>query len=244
MPITRAAVATASRGVASVSSMQLTLIRHGQPEWTRQGKGQNDPPLTDLGSAQAEALVHALEDPPDRLLVSTLRRAIETVAPLEAKWGLEADRVDWLRELQIPDAWHGAPVDFLEAEFSKARDRLPEDWWDGLPGGESFRDFHGRVVGGLVENLRLWGVTPADHQQLWSVEPDDFHVVIVAHAGTNSTILARLLDIDPVPWEWDRFAMNHAAVTTIATAPVGKGRVFSLRRHSDVSHLGEIRVTA
>lgn len=224
--------------------MQLTLIRHGQPQWTVDGKGQNDPRLSDLGVSQAEALVHALDDPPDRLLVSTMRRAIETVAPLEEKWGMSAERLDWLREIHVPESWHGAPVDWLEQQFRSARDRIPEEWWEGLPGGESFRDFHRRVVTGIEQSLQEWGVTRASHEQLWSVENRDHHVVVVAHGGTNSTILARLLNIEPVPWEWDRFAMNHASLSTLATAPVGKERVFSLVRHSDVNHLDGLEITA
>ncbi len=223
--------------------MRLTLIRHGQPQWTVDGKGQNDPALSELGLAQAASLAGALAVAPDRLLVSTMKRAVETVAPLEKKWDLSATSHDWLREIQVPDSWHGAPVDWLEEQFRSARDRLPEDWWEGLPGGESFRDFHQRVVSGLEESLAAWGVMPASHEQLWRVDSSE-HIVIVAHGGTNSTILARLLNIDPVPWEWDRFAMDHASLTSLVTAPVGQERVFSLDRHSDVGHLGGLEVTA
>lgn len=174
-----------------------------------------------------------------------MRRAVDTVAPLESHWGIRAETEDWLREIQIPESWHGAPVEWLTDQFRQARDRLPEAWWEGLPGGESFRSFHRRVVEGVEGMLAQLGVTPAAaHRQLWDVPDDDIHVVVVAHGGTNSTILARLLDIDPVPWEWDRFAMNHAALTTITTVPIGQRWVFSLQRHSDVAHLGEIEVTA
>ena len=34
--------------------MEIVLIRHGQPEWTKDGRNVVDPPLTALGHEQAE----------------------------------------------------------------------------------------------------------------------------------------------------------------------------------------------
>ncbi|MEV7602627.1 histidine phosphatase family protein [Kitasatospora sp. NPDC089797] len=59
----------------------LLLIRHGETEWSRQGRhtGSTDLPLTRYGEAQAHALAGALTVlEPARVLVSPLRRAVRT----------------------------------------------------------------------------------------------------------------------------------------------------------------------
>ena len=39
-------------------------MRHGQPAWTTEdGRGRNDPPLTNLGQAQAQQMATRLADP-------------------------------------------------------------------------------------------------------------------------------------------------------------------------------------
>ena len=66
----------------------LLLVRHGQSEWNAQGRwrGRADPPLTDLGRAQAR---HAAASLPafDRLAASTLVRAHETAREIADELG-------------------------------------------------------------------------------------------------------------------------------------------------------------
>ena len=76
----------------------------------------------------------------------------------------------------------------------------------GLPGGESFRDFHERVWSGFEATLADYGVRVSPHHhQLWDIANPDLRLVFVAHGGTNGLLLARLLGTEPVPWEWERF---------------------------------------
>ena len=42
--------------------MEIVLVRHGQPEWVRDGRNVVDPPLTELGHRQAEAMAERLAD--------------------------------------------------------------------------------------------------------------------------------------------------------------------------------------
>ena len=63
-------------------------------------------------------------------------------------------------------------------------------------------------------------------------------VVIVAHAGTNAVVLGRLLGLEPVPWEWDRFPQPHTGVSR-DHGSISTGWGFSLRQLGDVSHLDE-----
>ena len=48
--------------------MRLTLVRHAEPEWVRDGLAVDDPPLTERGRRQAERLAERLsaQRPPDR----------------------------------------------------------------------------------------------------------------------------------------------------------------------------------
>lgn len=217
--------------------MELVLVRHGQPEWVRDGYNIDDPVLTDVGHRQAACAATALAGERfDRILVSPLVRARQTAAPIEMALGLTAEVHDWLAELRNP-VWEGTAHD-TERIFAEARRRPAEQHWDGLPGGESFRDFHDRVVGGLLPMLAARGVRPATATlPLWDVDGPDERILIVAHAGTNSVILTHLLGVQPVPWEWERFVLHHASISQAMTLPIGEGHSFSLLRLSDTRHL-------
>jgi broad specificity phosphatase PhoE len=41
--------------------MEIVLIRHGEPEWVRDGLNVVDPPLTERGRRQAECVADALD---------------------------------------------------------------------------------------------------------------------------------------------------------------------------------------
>jgi len=228
--------------------MELILVRHGQPAWsTPDGRGRNDPGLTDLGHAQAAEVARRLADPNDepaagpvdRLLVSPAVRASETAAPIAAAIGLEREVHEWLWELRNPPAWEGEPIADIDAAFRQWRfGRSLEAMWDGYPGGEPIRDFHARVLGGLQQMLTSVGVVPSDRRQLWDVSDDaPERIVAVAHAGTNSTIIAHLMGVSPEPWEWDRFAMGHASVAVLATTPLAGANLWSLQALGDAAHL-------
>lgn len=228
--------------------MDLFLVRHGQPDWAPDRVARNDPGLTELGHEQANRVGHRLEslEGVDELWASSMSRALETSDPVSDHLGMDREIFDWLREIQNPPEWEGSPVDVIEKAFEHANFREMDAMWDGLPGGESFRDFHGRVVNGLVETMDSHGVHPLgpDDRHLWTVDDPDRRVVIVAHAGTNAVILGHLLGLDPVPWEWDRFRQPHTGVSRLTTFRVSTGWAFSLRQLGDVTHLHPGMVTA
>ncbi|MEM9034396.1 MAG: histidine phosphatase family protein [Actinomycetota bacterium] len=221
--------------------MELLLIRHGQPEWVRDGRNVDDPRLTALGEEQARRAAKAVAGlEVDRLLVSPLLRAQQTCAPIAAELGMEPETLDWLAELRNP-VWDGTDHD-VERIFSEARRRPAEAHWDGLEGGESFREFHDRVVTGLRGFLAERGVRPdPTDYPVWEVDEPGERVVVVAHAGTNSVILTHLLGVQPVPWEWERFVLHHASISVALAVPIAGHRSFSLLRLSDTRHLpGEL----
>ena len=221
--------------------MEIVFIRHGQPAWDIDGLSQVDPGLTPLGVEQAErAATRLVEEPRPvaEVLVSPALRSQETAAPITAALGIAPVTVPDLTEIQMPD-WTGTPVETVEAIFRDARHRSPDHWWDGLPGGEGFRDFHARVTGALRRLLEERSVTlgPATPPHLWHVDTDPQRIVIVAHGGTNAVALGYLLGLEPTPWEWERFLLGHASFARAKAIPLAGGHVFSLRSFNDMEHL-------
>jgi probable phosphoglycerate mutase len=220
--------------------VELIFLRHGEPAWAVEGLSQPDPYLTERGHAQAQLAARRLADattPPNEILVSPAVRAQQTAAPLVAGTGLAATTVDGLLEIQMPRV-----EDMLEAEvvrmFTAARHRPPEEWWDGLPGGESFREFHQRVASTLQGLLEARGMRPdTGRAHMWHVADPSQRIVIVAHGGTNAVALGWLLDVDPTPWEWERFVLGHCSIARVRAIELAGGHVFSLRAFNDREHL-------
>lgn len=229
--------------------MELILARHAQPAWAApDGTARNDPELTELGRVQAERLGRHLKrttTPIDKLGVSTARRSRETAAALERALGLDAEVMPWLVEIGAPEKWDGTPEAEVQEEIARNRQRPRDEWWDGAPGGESFRDFHLRVTDGLNALLADHGVRehPLDPDHLWDVPAGAPTLLLVAHIGTNSVITSHLLGLEPQPWEWERFASDHASLTVLRTREVGGGSIWSLEYFSDVAHLAASDVT-
>jgi 2,3-bisphosphoglycerate-dependent phosphoglycerate mutase len=84
--------------------MELLLVRHARPERAESTAGPADPPLSPLGSLQAEVLAGWLASDPagpvDAVYTSPLRRATETAEPLAAALGVEALAYIPIEELQ------------------------------------------------------------------------------------------------------------------------------------------------
>lgn len=228
--------------------MDLFLIRHGQPNWAPDRIARNDPNLTDLGRDQAIRVAHRLTalDQVDQIWASTMNRALETADPISTDLKKDLVTYDWLQEINNPPEWDGAPIEEIDKRFAEANVRNMEEMWEGLPGGETFRAFHERVVGGLNETLATNGIHPMSiggGRHLWEVEDPERRVIIVAHAGTNAVVLGHLLGLDPVPWEWERFQQPHTGVSRLTLTRISSGWGFSLRQLGDVAHLHPTMVT-
>lgn len=228
--------------------MDLLLVRHGQPDWAPNQIAQNDPSLTELGREQAKRIAHRLSglDRVDEIWVSPMRRAMETAEPIADELGRDVEVFPWLEEIQNPPEWEGTPVEHVDRVLAEANQRTMDEMWDGLPGGESFRSFHNRVVTGLSKTMDSHGIHPMerDHRHLWTVDDPDKRVVIVAHAGTNTVVLGHLLGLEPVPWEWERFRQPHTGLARLTLVKISTAWAFSLRQSGNVSHLHPGMVTA
>ncbi len=218
--------------------MEIVLIRHGEPEWVRDGRAVHNPPLTDRGRSQAEQLAASLRDQHfDEILVSPLVRARQTAAPLLEALGVSEVIDPWLEEIRDP-MWHGSPAEKAAEAYAELKGRVSHERWDGLEGGESIRDFVTRIRAGVVSFLADRGVRRADNElPVWQIESPGARIALVAHAGTNSVTIGHLLGLEPTPWEWDRFVLGHSSVSRVEALPLEDGFTFSLTKLSDLEHL-------
>jgi probable phosphoglycerate mutase len=220
--------------------MEIVLIRHGEPEWVREGLTVVDPPLTDLGHRQAMLLADALRDEQfDEILVSPLVRARQTARPLLEALGRPEIIDPWLEEIRDP-VWHGTPAEKAAEAYAELRGRKAEDRWHGLRGGESMRDFVARIRAGVTTFLADRGVVRSETDlPVWQIREPGARIALVAHAGTNSVTIGHLLGLAAVPWEWDRFVLGHTSISRIEAMELDDGFTFCLSKLSDVEHLDQ-----
>ena len=143
---------------------RIVLIRHGESASNAGGwlSGQEScGGLTDLGVAQAEALRMRLAADssirPDRVMVSTMARAVHTAEIVAGPTGLDVEQYADLMERTSGEA-EGLTI----AEYSDRYGKAPwTDWENPLsPGGESGADFTARVTTALDRVVsEAWGKT-------------------------------------------------------------------------------------
>ena len=129
---------------------ELYVMRHGETDWNRQHRfqGQIDVPLNDAGLAQAQRLARRLADESfDVIVTSDLLRARST-AELAATG----------RAIVSEPLWREQSFGVLEGlDAATIIEHHPQLWTQwllhdadyALPGGESVRTFHARVLGAL-----------------------------------------------------------------------------------------------
>lgn len=130
----------------------FVFIRHGETDWNRQQRfqGHADIPLNAAGLAQAARLGERLAaEPADRLLSSDLQRARQTAAPLAAAWAQAPTLEPGFRE-QCFGLLEGLDAPTIQARHPDLWAQWLEQRADfALPGGESLRQFHTRVIGAV-----------------------------------------------------------------------------------------------
>ena len=218
--------------------MEFVLIRHAQPEWVKDGLSIVNPPLSTLGFRQADVLGERLKDDRfDHVFVSPLLRACQTAAPLLKHHHRPQIIEPWLEEIREP-AWHGQPAEVTIKAYNDDAQANAGDRWSGLSGGEAVSDFVARIRAGCTDFLARNGVRRQEtNLPVWDIDDPTTSFVFVAHAGTNSVIICHLLGLEPTPWEWERFVIGHASMTTIKAIKLGDGYTFSLENLSDLEHL-------
>jgi probable phosphoglycerate mutase len=91
-----------------VTSLRILLVRHGQSEWNAQGRwqGQADPPLTELGRAQARRAAERLTGL-DAIVASDLQRAHHTARIMATALSLSVERLEPRLRERHAGPWQG-----------------------------------------------------------------------------------------------------------------------------------------
>lgn len=205
--------------------VDMLWVRHGRSEdWqegapmARTADGHGDPPLSDEGHVQAEALGRRLEGVRiDAVYVSPLRRTHQTAAPLLRRLGIDPVELADLREVYLGD-WEGGEYRRHLADGHPLLARIyAERRWDVIPGAEDHVRFRERVRGAVR-------AIAADNR--------GNRVVVVAHGGVIDMVLALALGLD------DRallFGVDQSSVSRV----VSVDDHLRVRFVNDTSHLGD-----
>lgn len=132
----------------------LFLVRHGETEWSRNGRhtSVSDLDLTDRGVRQVGALAARLDPADFDLVLASPRRRAQRTAQLAGFADVETD--DDLAE------WHYGDYEGLTS--AQIRERHPgwRIWFTGCPGGESVEEVRARLTR-VVTRVRESGVERA-----------------------------------------------------------------------------------
>ncbi len=205
-------------------STEIFLVRHGESEPAVPGEpfplvdGHGDPALASEGREQAERVADRLTGQGvDAIYVTTLRRTVETAAPLAARLGLEPRVEADLREVFLGE-WEGGAFRHHVAEgHPAARRMLAEERWDAVPGGEDTAAFRTRVRTGL--------------ERVVTAHPDQ-RVVVVSHGGVIGELVRHAVDSSR-PFAF--VGADNGSITHLVVA----GDRWVVRRFNDTAHLAE-----
>ena len=184
-----------------ISPVRLLLLRHGEVEerYHRIFGGRIDMDLSPQGHAQAEMLARYLRQRPvDAVYASPMRRAQQTLAPLEAHCPRPPVVLQELREVDFGD-WTGLSWEQVHARFGvRAFDWLQQLQAAAIPNAESGTAFRNRVEPALRRVVRSHaGQT----------------VAIVCHGGVVRVMLSVLLNL---PLEQTAsFEIDYASLTRV-----------------------------
>ena len=161
-------------------SRRVIVLRHGRTTWNaeRRFQGQADPPLDDVGRAQADevaGLLAALR--PGVIVTSDLLRASQTARPLGELAGLSVQVDARLRERSLGH-WEGLTREDVAV-------RYPDEFADWLAG----RDVRGRGAE-TRDDVAKRALAAFDDL------PDVEIAVIVTHSATAMSLCASLIGID------------------------------------------------
>ncbi len=143
---------------------EVILVRHGASAAVVAGEpfelldGRGDPPLSDVGERQAEAVAERLaREPLAAVFTSTLRRTHQTAAPLVRRVGLEPVALADLCEVCLGD-WEGGEFRVREREGDAlVAQVLAEERWDVIANAEPAPAFAERVRRGVAEIVSVVG---------------------------------------------------------------------------------------
>lgn len=177
--------------------MTLILVRHGRTVANASGLllGRADPPLDEVGRAQAASLTSIVERPV-RVIASPLRRTRETAQAFG-------------RPVEIDERWIELDYgDFDEQPLGS----LPPGTWERWRADLDFRPPNG-------ETLRELGVRVRDACEDLVEDARDGDVVVVTHVSPLKAALAWAIGVgDEIAW---RVHVTPASVARVGIRPNG-----------------------
>lgn len=189
--------------------VRVLLVRHGE-----QRTDDRDPSLSDRGLAQAAAVASAIDlTDNDRLLSSTLRRAVETARAT----GREPEQLRDLDEFRFGPSW----------TWEQGEEREDLALWrpEHSAGEESLLEFQTRVESALDALVS---------------QPPPGRLVVVVHSGVMDAVVRWAFGIAPdVAWTTE-VGVPHGSVTELQHWPEGR-HPHGAPRHTFVARLGEVR---
>ena len=223
--------------------MKLLLIRHGDPDYTRDS-------LTEKGCREPRLLADRLAGLDIKACyVSPLGRAKDTAAYTLQEIKRRGKEIlpvecDWLREfapvIDRPDApgqkriaWDWLPQDWLaEGRFLDCR-----KWYEpeAMAKGK-VREEYEWVTGSFDRLLADHGYR-RDGRVYRAERVNNDTILLFAHFGVTCVLLGHLLNISPMAL-WHGFCAAPTSVTTVITEERRKGiAYFRVNGFGDISHL-------
>jgi broad specificity phosphatase PhoE len=182
----------------------IVLVRHGETEANRVGRllGRSDPPLTERGRQQAEALATFLAQAPAPLMIvsSPLLRAHETAAAISAATGAPVQVDERLIELDYGE-WDEQSQRDIPADVA-ARWRADPTFTP--PGGENLTDLRTRVTPCAMSLFE---------------QATEGVIVAVSHVSPIKAIICWALELDD-GYAW-RLRLDVASISRLAPGPNG-----------------------
>lgn len=199
-------------------------MRHGESEPLVPGRpfplvdGHGDPALAPEGRAQAERVGARLADHRiDAIYVTTLRRTVETAAPLAARVGVTPVVEPDLREVHLGE-WEGELYRQRAAEgHPLILEMFVQQRWDAIPGAEASESLRARVRAAV--------------ERIVAAHPDQ-RVAVFAHGGVIAEILAQAVE---TPRAFAFLGCDNASISQL----VAVGERWIVRRFNDTSHLDD-----
>ena len=199
--------------------MELILIRHGRPERVEGAANGADPGLTEIGTAQAQAAADWLKhEHIDALYVSSMVRARETSAPIEAALGMEATVDDRVREYDAESSSY-VPMEEVKAD---------KDAWRRL------MDYHAN------KNLTQFADTVMSALDEIIASHSGQRVAVVCHGGVINVAAARVLGLSDSMF----FNPFYTSVNRMLCSSGGHRSIASLGDIGHLRHRPELRVGA